>query len=297
MKSGFVALIGKPNAGKSTLLNTIVGEKVSIVSWRPQTTRNRIIGILHGTDYQIIFTDTPGLQSGTSGLAKYMSESVESAARDVDVILYVIDGEKKMPQEELENIKKYGSALPLIAVVNKTDVASREVLLSTLSQLNSIKGLTVVPLSAKKNDNIDVLIKEILPLLDEGEAYYPEDMVTDKPVRFMVGEIIREKALKFLQEEIPHGIGIDIAKYEVRDDGLNYIEADIVCEKETHKSIIIGKDGEMIKKIATAARKEAEDLVGDRVFLKLWVKVKPGWKDNNRLLIELGYNKKDFGDK
>ena len=296
MKSGFVAIIGKPNAGKSTLLNTLVGEKVSIVSWRPQTTRNKITGILHGEDFQIVFTDTPGLLNGTTGLAKYMIESISGATKDVDAIVYVVDGEKHMPQEELAIIEKYRKRATVIVAVNKTDVANRGVLLETLGKLNTIKDLTVVPLSAKKSDNIDVLIKELLPLLSDGIAFYPEDMVTDKPLRFMVAEIIREKSLKFLQEEIPHGIGIEINKYEVRDDGLNYIEASIICEKETHKSIIIGKGGEMIKKIATAARKEAEELVGDRVFMKLWVKVKSGWKDNNRLLINLGYDPKDLKD-
>ncbi len=296
MKSGFVAIIGKPNAGKSTLLNTLVGEKVSIVSWRPQTTRNKITGILHGEDFQIVFTDTPGLLNGTTGLAKYMIESISGATKDVDAIVYVVDGEKHMPQEELAIIEKYRKRATVIVAVNKTDVANRGVLLETLGKLNTIKDLTVVPLSAKKSDNIDVLIKELLPLLSDGIAFYPEDMVTDKPLRFMVAEIIREKSLKFLQEEIPHGIGIEINKYEVRDDGLNYVEASIICEKETHKSIIIGKGGEMIKKIATAARKEAEELVGDRVFMKLWVKVKSGWKDNNRLLINLGYDPKDLKD-
>lgn len=296
MKSGFVAIIGKPNAGKSTLLNTLVGEKVSIVSWRPQTTRNKITGILHGEDFQIVFTDTPGLLNGTTGLAKYMIESISGATKDVDAIVYVVDGEKHMPQEELAIIEKYRKRATVIVAVNKTDVANRGVLLETLGKLNTIKDLTVVPLSAKKSDNIDVLIKELLPLLSDGIAFYPEDMVTDKPLRFMVAEIIREKSLKFLQEEIPHGIGIEINKYEVRDDGLNYVEASIICEKETHKSIIIGKGGGMIKKIATAARKEAEELVGDRVFMKLWVKVKSGWKDNNRLLINLGYDPKDLKD-
>ncbi len=296
MKSGFVAIIGKPNAGKSTLLNTMVGEKVSIVSWRPQTTRNRITGILHGEDYQIIFTDTPGLLQGNSGLAKYMIDSIKKAANDVDIIVYVIDGEKRLSEEELALIRKYKDKGPLIAAVNKTDVATREMLVDTLTKLNTVTGLTVVPLSAKTKDNTDILIKEILPLLEEGEAYYPEDMVTDKPLRFMVAEIIREKALKFLQEEIPHGIGIEIVKYEVREDGLNSIEANIICEKETHKSIIIGKNGEMIKKIATAARLDAEKLIGDKVFLKLWVKIKGGWKDNNQLLTELGYDKKEFKD-
>ena len=252
--------------------------------------------LFSGEDFQIVFTDTPGLLNGTTGLAKYMIESISGATKDVDAIVYVVDGEKHMPQEELAIIEKYRKRATVIVAVNKTDVANRGVLLETLGKLNTIKDLTVVPLSAKKSDNIDVLIKELLPLLSDGIAFYPEDMVTDKPLRFMVAEIIREKSLKFLQEEIPHGIGIEINKYEVRDDGLNYVEASIICEKETHKSIIIGKGGEMIKKIATAARKEAEELVGDRVFMKLWVKVKSGWKDNNRLLINLGYDPKDLKD-
>lgn len=299
MKTGTISIIGKPNAGKSTLINALVGEKVSIVSWRPQTTRNKIIGISNGErngeKYQMIFSDTPGINHSKGKLFDYMSESISSATKDGNVILYVIDGQKKISDEDFENIENYKTqADKLIVVLNKMDIADEEVFVKNLSLLNPVEKITVVPVSAEKRKNLDPLIDEILCVLPEGEECYPEDMYTDKPMRFIVAEIIREKALKFLQEEIPHGIGIDIVSFEEREDGLISVSADIITERENHKAIIIGKKGETLKRIATASRLEIEKLFGERVFLKLWVKVKSGWREDTSMLNNLGYNKKDL---
>ena len=299
MKVGTVSIIGKPNAGKSTLINALVGEKVSIVSWRPQTTRNKIIGIANGEKngekYQLIFSDTPGINHSKGKLFDYMAESVSVAAKDGNCILYVIDGQKKIADDDFENIELYKKQTKkLIVVLNKMDVAADEVFVGNLVSLNPVDGICVVPISAEKRKNLEPLLDEILSVTEEGEECYPEDMYTDRPMRFLVAEIIREKALKFLQEEIPHGLGIDILKFEERDDGLISIDADIITERDNHKAIIIGKGGETLKRIATAARLEIEKLFDERVYLKLWVKVKPGWREDNSMLNMLGYNKKDL---
>lgn len=300
MKSGFVAILGKPNAGKSTLINAMVGEKVSIVSWRPQTTRNKITGIANGVHkdekYQIVFLDTPGINHQKDALSKYMIQSVQSASVGVDCILYVIDGEKKISDEDFKYIEGYKKQTKkLIVVLNKMDSADHEQFVRNLCELNPIEGVSIVPISAEKRDNLEPLLDEIVTSLPEGEEFYPEDMYTDKPMRFMVAEIIREKALKFLQQEIPHGISVDVEKYEVReDDGLISIHADIITDRENHKAIIIGKKGETLKRIATSARLEIEKLAGSQVFLKLWVKVKPDWKQDINVLNLLGYDLKDI---
>ncbi len=300
MKSGFVAILGKPNAGKSTLINALVGEKVSIVSWRPQTTRNKITGIANGVHnderYQIVFLDTPGINHQKDALSKYMIQSVQSASVGVDCILYVIDGERKISDEDFRYIENYKKQTKkLIVVLNKMDSADHEQFVKNLCELNPIENVSIVPISAEKHDNLEPLLDEILGALSEGQEFYPEDMYTDKPMRFMVAEIIREKALKFLQQEIPHGIGVDVVKYEVREeDGLITIHADIITDRENHKAIIIGKNGETLKRIAIAARLEIEKLADSQVFLKLWVKVKPDWKQDINILNLLGYDLKDI---
>ncbi len=295
MKIGFFAILGKPNAGKSTLLNRLVGEKVSIVSWRPQTTRNKINGIANGDDYQIVFVDTPGIQHGKDKLSEYMSESVSSATKGADGILYVIDGSLRPEEDERKRIASLSrTTSTMIVVVNKMDYAKRERFVEVLASLNDIPDVIIVPLSAETGDNVDELLKVLKEHLEEGEAYFPTDQATDSTLRFMASEIVREKALKFLQEEIPHGIGVEIVKYISREDGVEEIHADIVCEKESHKPVIIGKGGETLKRIATAARKEMEDLAGCPVYLKLWVKVRPNWKGDSNLLSLLGYDVKDL---
>jgi len=299
MKAGFVSILGKPNAGKSTLINALVGEKVSIVSWRPQTTRNKITGILNGEEkgekFQIIFIDTPGINNCKDALAEYMSKAIDTAFKNVEAIMYVIDGQKKISPEDIKNIETYKKQCnKLLVILNKMDIADHEVFVNNLSALNPIQGIEVVPVSAEKKDNLEPILPILLSVLPEGEGYYPDDLYTDKPLRFMVAEIIREKALKFLQQEIPHGIGVDIVKYEVREDGLTSIQADVITDRENHKAIIIGKGGETLKRIATAARLEIETLIDGPVFLKLWVKVKPDWKQDVNVLNLLGYDKKEL---
>ena len=299
MKVGFFAVLGKPNAGKSTLVNALVGEKVSIVSWRPQTTRNKINGIatgsFRGQDYQVVLTDTPGIQHGTDRLSTYMTASVNAASKGSDGILYVVDANKRLDEDELRQIAAYAATTPrMIVVVNKMDEAPRERMVEALTALNTLEGVEVVPVSAAGGDNLDELMAVILDGLEEGEPFYPDDIATDSTLRFMAAEIVREKALKFLQDEIPHGIGVEIVKYVSREDGVEEIHADIICDKDNHKPIIIGKKGETLKRIATAARKEMEALADGPVYLKLWVKVRPGWRQSPDTLSLLGYDIKDI---
>ena len=292
MKSGFIAILGLPNAGKSTLTNALVGEKVSIVSWRPQTTRDKIIGVVNGEDYQIVLIDTPGIHTGKSKLSAFMADEVSSAKSSSDGALYVLDGSRVPDKDTFEFIKSLAATTPTVVVVNKMDIADKATVMQTIARISAIKNVEVVPISAATKENLDELLKVILTMLKDDVPYYPEDMYTDKPLRFMAAEIVREKALKFLLAEIPHGIGVDVVKFETGEDGVTRIEADVICEKDTHKPIIIGKGGETLKKISVAARKELEALVDGKVYLRLFVKVKNGWKDDGAVLSALGYVKK-----
>jgi len=292
MRSGFIAILGLPNAGKSTLTNALVGEKVSIVSWRPQTTRDKIIGIVNGEDYQIVLIDTPGIHTGKSKLSAFMAEEVTSAKSSSDGALYVLDGSRPMEKDTFEFIKSLAAGTPTVVVVNKMDIADKATVMQTIARISAIKNVEVVPVSAQTKENLSELLTVIKGLLKDDVPYYPEDMYTDKPLRFMAAEIVREKALKFLLAEIPHGIGVEVVKFETGEDGVTRIEADVICEKDTHKPIIIGKGGETLKKISVAARKELEKLVDGQVYLRLYVKVKSGWKDDGAVLSALGYVKK-----
>lgn len=297
MKVGFITIAGKPNAGKSTLLNAMVGEKVAIVSWRPQTTRNKITGIVNGDDYQLVFTDTPGLHNSRNKLGDYMMKSVSTALEGVDAILYVVNGDKGFDDFDKKFLDEHlDGKMPVVIALNKTDVVTKEKIfkqLEGLQQYDKIKA--VVPVSAKKGENVNEVIKQLVALMPEGEKMYDDDVFTDKTMRFMASEIIREKALKLLEKEIPYGICVNINKFEMREDGSMYdIDADIVCEKDTHKPIIIGKKGEMLKKIATYARQDIEEMCGEQVYLTLWVRVKEDWRDSDYLLKNLGYDKKDI---
>ena len=297
MKSGFITVVGKPNAGKSTLVNALVGEKVAIVSWRPQTTRNKITGIMHGDGYQAIFLDTPGLHTAKNHLGDYMMKSVKSALNDVDAVCYVVHAEKGMDDYDADYIQKsVKSGIKTIVVVNKIDAVAPENVLAVLAGLTEIEGLyAVVPVSAKRGDAVDELRDVIVKMLPEGEEYYPDDVFTDRSVRFMAAEIIREKALKLLDKEIPYGIGVYVNKFETRPDGLvTDVDADIICEKQSHKAIIIGKKGEMLKRIATEARKDIEEMLDGKVYLTLWVRVKEEWRDSDFMLKELGYDSTDL---
>ncbi|MDE5756330.1 MAG: GTPase Era [Clostridia bacterium] len=298
MKSGFVSLIGKPNAGKSTLTNTIVGEKVSIVSWKPQTTRNKILGILSGEDYQLIIVDTPGMHKAKNALSKYMMKSVEAGQEGVEVIVYVMAMDKRLDEQDLQNINKYaGKATPFIIALNKCDEVEQSAILERITALKDIEGIdSIIPISALTGKNVDMLKSRLLELLPEGERFFDEDMYTDKSMRFMVSEIIREKALRNLDEEIPYGIGVVVNKYEMGNNGVISIDADIVCEKQSHKAMVIGKGGAMIKKISTQARQDIENIVDEKVFLNLYVRVKEDWRDSDFLLNQLGYNLKDLKD-
>ena len=290
-KSGFVSILGRPNVGKSTLLNKLLKQKVSIVSPKPQTTRNSITGILNDKDYQIIFLDTPGIHKPKNQLDNYMAKEIETSSNGVDLLLYLIDASKPFFDREIENIEAYAkSNVPLIVVVNKIDDANYSKLLPELQKFNSLdKVKEIVPVSAKTGKNTDELLSCILKYMKEGPCYYPQDIPTDKSEIFIAGEIVREKALWLLNEEIPHGIAVVVNSFKTKDD-LAKIDASIICEKENHKKIIIGKDGAMLKEIAEQARKEMEKIFGEKVFLSLWVKVKDKWRDNAIDVGNLGYD-------
>lgn len=293
-KSGFVAIMGKPNAGKSTLLNAILKTKVSIVSPKPQTTRNNIIGILNEPDCQIVFTDTPGINTANNKLDEFMQKSVNSAKSGVDVVLLCVDGSKGIRKKEIDFITSFKGTKNLILLVTKTDLTNFEKLYPQLAELNKLDFLkNIIPISSFKQRNIDVVITEIKKCLTDNIKYFADDEYTDKSVRFMVSELIREKSLWLLQEEIPHGIAVEVVKFEENDDKIN-IDADIICEKDSHKQIIIGKNGLKIKEIGTKARLEIEQLVGKKVFLNLFVKVKAGWRNKQSVIADLGYDYKEL---
>lgn len=292
-KSGFVAVIGKPNVGKSSLVNKLVGEKVSIISPKAQTTRNKIYGIKNGKNYQVVFVDTPGVQHTKTKLGEFMSDATNKASTDVDAIIIVLDA-LRIGQEDYKIIEKFANVkCPVFLVINKIELTNYEKFYPILAKLNEYKFIKkFITASAIRNLNIDELEAEILNVLPEGEAYYPVDEYTDKSVRFMCGEIIREKALLYLQEEIPHGLAIDIMTFEEGENCVK-INANIITESERHKQIIIGKNGEMLKQIGMAARRDIEELVGNKVMLELFVKVRKDWKNDMQALNDLGFNKKD----
>ena len=292
-KSGFAALIGRPNVGKSTLMNRLIGQKIAITSSKPQTTRNRIQTVYTGDKGQIIFLDTPGIHKAKNKLGEYMVNVAENTLKDVDVILWLVEasdyigaGEKHIA-EVLKNIDT-----PVILVINKIDKVKKEEILTFINAYKDIHDFAeIIPLSALKGENTETLIPEIFKYLDEGPMYYDEDTITDQPERQITAEIIREKALRNLNDEIPHGIAaaIDIMR-ERKNTRLMDIEATIICERNSHKGIIIGKNGSMLKTIGSEARKDIEAMLGIKVNLKLWVKVKKDWRDSDFLLNNFGYN-------
>lgn len=296
-QSGFAAIVGRSNAGKSTLLNRLTGEKVAIVSPKPQTTRNKIAGILTTPDYQIVFEDTPGMFRGDGGLYQYMKRSWEAALDDTDAVVFVIDGTKPLRAADFETLTALQEGkTPVIAVVNKTDAAKREQIFPILARLNELKNLReIIPLSAKTGENCDLLLSTILACMPEGVPFYPEDEITDKSERFLAAEVIREKILLNLEDEIPHGTGINVTKFHFDEErDLIEIDAEIYCERDNHKAILIGKGGVMLKKIGSAARYELERSLNKRVGLNLFVKVRKDWRDNDNYLRDLGYNRKEI---
>lgn len=290
-KSGFVTIIGRPNVGKSTLLNFIMGEKLSIVSSKPQTTRNNIQTILTGEDYQIVFVDTPGIHKPRHKLGEYMVKTAREALEGVDLVVFVTTPEVEVLKSDLnilEQIKDIKT--PVFLVVNKMDETTEERLAKTLQNYSEILSFKeIIPISAIKGKNVDALIKLMVDYMKEGPKYYPEEMIIDKQERFIVGEIIREKALRLLSEEVPHGIAIEILEMKKNENGNYSIKANVLCEKESHKGIIIGKNGTMLKKISSYARGDIREFLGKNVNLKLWVKVKKDWRDSSFDLKELGY--------
>ena len=292
-KSGFVSLIGRPNVGKSTLLNGIMGEKISIMSPKPQTTRNNIRAIFTQKDFQIIFTDTPGIHTPQTKLGEYMVSSAKRTMDEVDICLFLVEAidPEPTPGDEriLDQLKSSGT--PVILIINKIDLIQREKLLSIIDAYTKYLDFkAVIPICAVKKKGVKEVLEEILKILPEGPTYYDEDIATDQAERVMVGEIIREKILRLTNDEVPHGTGVEIISFKVRPKGkLVDIDATIYCEKNSHKAIIIGKQGEKLKQIGSFARVECEKLLDKKVNLKLWVKVKDDWRNSPSMLKNLGY--------
>ena len=295
MKSGFIAILGRPNVGKSSLMNALVGEKISIVSPKSQTTRDRITGIRSDGDCQMIFVDTPGLHEARTALGEQMNRAARTAGTDADVTVVVLDGTKKPTDRDFAFIERQlKTDRPVYVVVNKTDLAGYERIYPTLEKLSYLtrpadgRGAVreIIPTSCRTGFNIDVLRGYLERELPDGEFFYPPDEITDKSERFLVAESIREKALLFLQDEIPHGIGVYIQSF-IEEEKLIRIEADIICEKASHKRIVIGADGERLKTIGEAARREAEKRLGKQVYLKLFVKVRENWRDRKNVINDL----------
>ena len=293
-KSGFATLIGRPNVGKSTLMNCLIGQKIAITSNKPQTTRNRIQTVYTSEEGQIVFLDTPGIHKAKNKLGDYMVGVAERTLSEVDVVLWLVEPTTFIgagEQHIIEQLKK--TRTPVILVINEIDtVKKEEILLFIDTYRRQMDFAEIIPVSALKGDGTDDLISSIMKYLPYGEPFYDEDTVTDQPIRQIVAELIREKALKCLEDEIPHGIAVTIEQMNYRKRIVD-IDATIICERESHKGIIIGKQGQMLKKIGSLARPDIEDLVESQVNLKLWVKVKKDWRDSDFLLKNFGYNPRE----
>lgn len=286
-----VTIAGRPNVGKSTLTNALVGEKISIVSNKPQTTRNRIFAVLEKGNTQIVLTDTPGFHRARTRLGDYMVKVVEESVADVDVIALVVEPIANVGEQEqilIEKIKAMKA--PAVLVINKIDTVEKQTLLEVIAAYSAVHDFdAIVPVSAKKRQGLDELLDELQKFAVEGPQLFPDDMITDQPERQICAEMIREKLLLCLDHEIPHGTAVEITKFSQREDGVIDIEATIICEKESHKGIIIGKKGAMLKKIGELARKDIEHFMGSKVFLQTWVKVRENWRDSQAQLRNFGY--------
>lgn len=293
-RTAFITITGRPNVGKSTLLNTLLGEKIAIVSRKPQTTRNRITGILTKGEDQYVFIDTPGLHRPRTLLGEYMMKQVGAASVDSDVILFLVEACRELSETEKTSLQKHSaSGVPLLLLINKVDHANKAKLAEQISSLSDAYRFdALIPISALTGDGVDAIFKELEPFLAESVHFFPDDEITDQPERRIFAEIIREKALRLLDEEVPHGIAVSIEEFKEKK-GVLAVRAEIYCERAAHKRIIIGKNGEMLKKIGTYAREEAEQIFSARVYLDLWVKVKENWRDRPGLLSDFGY--KDDG--
>ena len=291
-KSGMISIVGRPNVGKSTLTNALVGEKIAIVTNKPQTTRNRICAIVNRGECQYVFMDTPGLHRARTRLGEYMVGVVKESVADVDAVLLLVEPIPNVgaPEAELmERIKSLG--VPAVLVINKIDTVEKEKLLSVMQTYQAAHDFqAIVPISAKTGEGVEELLDLLAAYLPEGPQLFPEDMVTDQPERQVCAEIIREKLLLCLDKEIPHGTAVELTKFSERiDSGIIDIDATIFCEKASHKGIIIGKNGAMLKKISSLARKDIETFMGAKVYLETWVKVKENWRDNLNFIHDVGY--------
>ena len=295
--SGFVSLIGRPNVGKSTLMNLLIGEKISIISSKPQTTRNKIQTILTTDTMQVIFVDTPGIHKSKSKLGDYMVKSAETSLNDVDIVLYLIEPYEKIKDSDkaiLERLKKVET--PVFLVINKIDTIDKPELLKVIENYSKEYNFAeIIPLSALKGKNQETLLENIEKYLPEGPKYFPEDMITDQPEKQIVSEIIREKALYLLQDEIPHGIAVEITSMKHRKDKVIMdIEGTIYCESDSLKCIIIGNQGSMLKKIGSNARRDIQRFLSSQINLQIWIKVKKDWRDSDFLLRNFGYDSKNI---
>lgn len=292
-KSGFVTVVGRPNVGKSTLINMITGEKVAIISDKPQTTRNAIKSIVTGDHSQIIFIDTPGIHKPKTKLGEYMVNMATGTLNEVDIVLFMVEATDTLPgagdRHIIKQLKEINT--PVILIINKIDLVKKENILTLISNYEKLMEFEAfIPISALMGDGTEEIFKEIERLLPEGPKYFPDDMVTDQPERIIAAEMIREKALQLLKEEIPHGIGVEINSFKRRENkDIIDIQANIYCEKESHKGIVIGRGGHMLKKIGTLSREDMENLLESKVFIQLWVKVKPDWRNSSAMLKLLGY--------
>lgn len=296
-KAGFVAVIGRPNVGKSTLTNRIIGQKLAITSNKPQTTRNRIRTVYTDERGQIVFVDTPGIHKAKNKLGDYMMTAAKRTVAEADVILWLVEADTRIgPADRRIATGLSGTDTPIILVINKVDTRKREEIFAIIDVYKDLLPFAqIVPVSATKGNNVDVLIEQVFKYLPEGELFFDEDTVTDQPIRQIVSELIREKALNCLGDEIPHGVAVTIEKMDFKKNIVD-IDATIICEKESHKGIIIGKGGAMIKKIGSAARYEIERLLERKANLQLWIKVKKDWRSSDMLLKNFGYDRKELND-
>ncbi|HHV29678.1 GTPase Era [Acetivibrio mesophilus] len=294
-KSGFVSIVGRPNVGKSTLLNKFTGEKIAIMSDKPQTTRNSIRAIDTGDDYQIIYIDTPGIHKPKTKLGDYMVNIAKDSLNEVDLVLFLVEVTDTEPGPGdlfiIEQLKKVRT--PVFCLINKIDLVEKDLILPAISAYKELMDFSqIIPISALEDESVEIVKKEIKKILPEGPKYFPEDMITDQPEKVIAAELIREKILELLSDEVPHGVGVEVIMFRKREDkDILDIQANIYCEKGSHKGIVIGKSGKMLKSIGSLSRIEIERLFGTKVFLELWVKVKPDWRNNEFMLKMLGYNK------
>ena len=293
MKSGFIAITGRPNAGKSTLLNRIIGERVAIVSSKPQTTRTKILGVYTEKDLQLVLIDTPGIHKPHNKLGKRMEKYIYTATQDIDALVYVVDCNIKDDEIELEKESLGGlktAGIPVILAVNKIDTKQRLELLPVLDKLQNMYDFeAIVPISAKEGENMPELFEKLKECVNEGPKFFPDDVITDQPERQIVSEYIREKALRLLNKEIPHGIAVEIERMKRRDNGTYEILAAIYCEKQSHKGIIIGKGGAKLKQIGQQARADIEKFLDSKVYLELWVRVKEDWRNKENFITDIGF--------